>query len=221
MTKAKAALVGADGLKARLKATAEQLPEPSRVRIHRAISWLNRAEAESTDHDARFIFLWVAFNAAYAQEFGFEKTERDQLRGFLDKLQSVDGEGTLHQLVFDKFSGPVRMLIENKYVFEPFWRALRDHDRSERWKERFEKENKSAFKAVMGKDTVAVLGVVFDRLYVLRNQLVHGGATWNSKVNRQQVRDGAAMLHLLLPAMIGLMLDHPGLELGAISFPVI
>ena len=36
-------------------------------------------------------------------------------------------------------------------------------------------------------------GFVFDRLYVLRNQLVHGGSTWNSGINRTQVRDGAAI----------------------------
>lgn len=28
-----------------------------------------------------------------------------------------------------------------------------------------------------------ILSILFDRLYVLRNQLVHGGATWNSDVN--------------------------------------
>ena len=46
---------------------------------------------------------------------------------------------------------------------------------------------------------VTVLSIVFDRLYVLRNQLVHGGATWNSQVNRQQLRDGVAILGTLVP----------------------
>lgn len=36
-------------------------------RIYRALSWLNRAE-QADDADGRFIFLWIAFNAAYAQE---------------------------------------------------------------------------------------------------------------------------------------------------------
>lgn len=35
------------------------------------------------------------------------------------------------------------------------------------------------------------------RLYVLRNQLVHGSATWNSSANRAKVRDGTA------PAPVG------------------
>ena len=29
-----------------------------------------------------------------------------------------------------------------------------------------------------------------ERLYVLRNQLIHGGATWNSGKNRDQVVEG-------------------------------
>lgn len=41
--------------------------------------------------------------------------------------------------------------------------------------------------------------VLFDRLYVLRNQLVHGGATWNSAASRAQVHDDAAVLGCLLP----------------------
>jgi hypothetical protein len=38
------------------------------LRVHRALSWLGRAEKERADDDARFVFLWVAFNAAYATE---------------------------------------------------------------------------------------------------------------------------------------------------------
>ena len=34
---------------------------------------------------------------------------------------------------------------------------------------------------LLNKDTVRLLCIVFDRLYVLRCLLVHGGATWNSR----------------------------------------
>jgi len=74
-------------------------PEALRMRIHRAISWLARAEQEKEDLDACYIFLWIAFNAAYASEFGFEQKECEQVR---------------------QFTGPIRTLIENRFVFEPF-----------------------------------------------------------------------------------------------------
>ncbi|RLA40362.1 MAG: hypothetical protein DRR42_25985, partial [Gammaproteobacteria bacterium] len=53
-------------LKTRQRETRDNFPESLSLRVHRALSWLNRAEQETKDHDARFIFLWVAFNAAYA-----------------------------------------------------------------------------------------------------------------------------------------------------------
>jgi hypothetical protein len=37
--------------------------------------------------------------------------------------------------------------------------------------------------------------VMFDRLYTLRNQLLHGGATWNGAVNRAQITQGADPYH--------------------------
>jgi hypothetical protein len=208
-------------LKARLKQTEDQHSEPSRVRLHRAISWLGRAEQERRDLDARFIFLWVAFNAAYAKAFGFEQSERDQLRQFLVTLISVDRDKALHRVVFNDFTGPIRTLIGNRFVFEPFWRALRDHDGSGHWEKQFATQNKAAMRHVMEGRTDAVLAIVFDRLYVLRNQLVHGGATWNGGVNREQVRDGAHILMALVPAIIERMLDHPELDLGEIAFPVV
>jgi hypothetical protein len=166
----------ADELKAKLKQDHERLAEPSRVRLHRAISWLRRAEHEGDDPDARFIFLWIAFNAAYARLFGFEQSERDQLREFLAALVAADDGKTLHRAVFADFTGPIRTLIENRYVYEPFWKALREHDASSRWEGQFAAENKAAMRWLMEGRTEAVLAIVFDRLYVLRNQLVHGGA---------------------------------------------
>lgn len=211
----------ANALKAKLKDREASYDQDTRIRIHRAISWLRRAEAEVEDLDARFIFLWIAFNAAYAQAFGFEQTERELLRQFLARLLSVDSEQRLHRLIFEKFTGPVRVLIDNRFVFEPFWRALREHDSSDAWKQQFIASQKAALRSVMGQDTLVVLGIVFDRLYVLRNQLVHGGATWNSRVNRQQVGDGASILGELVPSILDLMLDHPEIDHGGIAFPVV
>jgi len=73
------AVVGVEDLRARFKARFDDYEEPYRVRLHRSLSWLTRADAEADDLDARFIFLWIAFNAAYAHEFGEEQGERAQL----------------------------------------------------------------------------------------------------------------------------------------------
>ena len=66
-----------------------------------------------------------------------------------------------------------------------------------------------------------VLSNVFDRLYVLRNQLVHGGSTWNSDINRDQVRDGAAILEFLVPVFVDVMMDNPQEDWGRPFYPVV
>jgi len=61
----------------------------------------------------------------------------------------------------------------------------------------------------------------YGRLYVLRNQLVHGGATWASRVNRAQVRDGAAILDVIVPQILSIMLDHPEHDFSEVLYPVV
>jgi hypothetical protein len=208
-------------LQSKLKSNAERYSESQRVRLHRAISWLTRAELETSDLDAQFIFVWIAFNAAYAKAIWTDESERGRLADFIQSLVSIDHEKKLYDILFQKFTGPVRTLLDNKFVFEPFWKALRDHDPSNRWEENFASRRKVALGAIVEGDAAKVLGIVFDRLYVLRNQLVHGGATWNSSVNRAQIKDGAAIMLAITPIIIGLMLDHPELDLGEIMYPVI
>ena len=211
----------ADTLKQRHRAIRDGQDADAATRLHRAISWLGRAEQEASDPDACFIFQWIALNAAYAREFSHDQSERDRFRQFVATLVGLDAQRSLHQALFNKFSGPIRLLIDNRFVFEPFWTALREHDSSNRWEPGFARGNEMAVAAMLGQDTPAVLSIVFDRLYVLRNQLVHGGATWNSQVNRQQLRDGVAILGTLVPLILAVMQEHPHHDFGELLYPVV
>jgi hypothetical protein len=71
------------------------------------------------------------------------------------------------------------------------------------------------------RDTVAVLSVVLSRIYTLRNQVIHGGATWRGGVNRDQIRDCAAFMSKLVPAVIEIMMDHPQTLWGQACYPVV
>jgi hypothetical protein len=208
-------------LKKALKARSEEHLEPSRVRIHRSISWLTRAAQEVDDFDVQFVFLWIAFNAAYAKAFGSEETSRAQLASFFTVLDRLDDSRTLNAIVMKQFSGPIRTLISNRYVFEPFWKALRDHDASSPWERLLQETAKAATRATLDGRLLGVLPVVFDRLYVLRNQLVHGGATWNSAANRLQVKDGAHFMGAFVPAILQLMIEHPEADFGEVMYPVV
>ena len=56
--------------------------------------------------------------------------------------------------------------------------------------------------------TAEVLEVVFGHLYTLRNQLIHGGATYESSTNRKQLEEACALLSLFIPAMVKIMLRN-------------
>ena len=194
--------------------------EPSlALRLHRALSWLGRAERENGDADARFLFLWIAFNAVYASEFGFESRELQQMRTFIQRWLALDHERQLHTLLHRQYCGPVRTLIENRYVFEPFWRALREHDPSDAWKQQFERMRERSLRALLDGDTATCLLLVLERLYVLRNQLVHGGATWNSQVNRQQLADANRLLGAIVPVLLSLMMQEDTPDFGEVAYP--
>ena len=50
-------------LKAKQRELRGGFPETMGLRVHRAISWIGRAEAAGDD-DARFLFLWIRFKLA-------------------------------------------------------------------------------------------------------------------------------------------------------------
>lgn len=210
-----------DMLKIWFKSMNQDFPDEFNIRMHRAIQWYKRAEKEADDYDAQFIFLWISFNAAYAELFGVQNSERVNLKNFFTKVIAIDEDEKLHQLLFKEFTGVIRNLIQNQYVYEPFWRAMREHDSSESWKWSFESSKKAAMDSLFKHETVNVLTVIFDRLYILRNQLVHGGSTWNSKVNRQQVKDGADFMDKFVPLIIQLMVLSSEEDWGELTYPVL
>jgi hypothetical protein len=192
------------------------------LRVHRALSWLNKAE-QTNDPDGCFIFLWIAFNAAYATEIDerYRLSEQETFKAFLEKLFSLDKQGRINDLVWSEFSGSIRVLLDNPFVFQSFWDCQGGKISEDEWKDRFANGKKTAQLALASSNTTAVLGIVFNRIYTLRNQLMHGGATWNSSVNRDQLRDCVKLLGKLVPLVIDIMMDNPNTIWGDACYPVV
>ena len=193
------------------------------VRVHRCISWIQRAEAEmdNEDHDAAFIFYWIAFNAIYSAERFYRSplTERDIFIDFFRTIIELDKERSVYDAIFTRFSDSIRTLLKNKFVFHAFWESV--NSKNQHWETQFDRANREILNALTRMDTVKVLSRLFDRLYVLRNQLMHGGATWNGSVNRSQVSDGARILQFLVPIMVCIMMRHPKMPWSKPFYPVI
>ena len=178
----------------------ESFPDGLRLRLHRAISWIKRAErCADDDNDSRFIFLWISLNAAYATDER-SVTEMEHLRGFLELIVDLDQEQALYESARENYAA-IELLIDNEYIFHHYWG---DSD----WERAFRFERAKTLRALNEGATADVLEIVLRRLYTLRNQLLHGGATWQGSLNRQQVDEGAAMLGAFVPRFVLLMMNN-------------
>lgn len=205
----------------KLKFRQGAIPEPFAIRLHRAISWLKSAEEHEKNPDIRYISLWIACNSCYSMQVqDKEQTrERDRFADFAGKLSALDTEKRLYNMLWNKFTGPVRLLIENQFLFSPFWEHQRGHVKD--WKQSHEQAMTVANRFLSEGNVKGLLQIVLDRLYTLRNQLMHGGATYKSKLNRAPLRDGCNMLSAMLPVILEIMMEHPEEDWGEISYPPI
>jgi hypothetical protein len=193
------------------------------IRIHRSLSWIGRAEKKDEDIDARFIFYWIAFNSAYSaiQTSQYFDTERRIYKDFFEKILKYDKNEYVYNAIWKQFSGSVRSLLNNQYIFGSFWNFQNGHEGFDDWEVKFNESKSIALKALQNKNTLMILEILFDRLYTLRNQILHGGATWNSKVNRSQVQDGQAIIGFLVPNFLQIMMYNQNENWGKLVFPVV
>lgn len=210
-----------DSLKQKHRDLRDDFPNSLNLRVHRALSWLNKAE-QCEDGDSQFVFLWIGFNSAYSQVLESSKfSEVEQFQQFVLKLCNLDKEEHIHNLLWNEFPNSIRMLINNKYVFQPFWDYHNGQLTEQEWLDSYNGAKRRANSALSQNDSPVLLSIVLARLYTLRNQLVHGGATWNSSANREQIRDGVKFLSKLLPALIDIMLSSPNELWGEAHYPVV
>ena len=231
--------------------TSKDVPQRqhNKDRMRRAKSWLARAnraasEGEKAGADAddtgfaceRFMFLWISFNAAYGYEmeedqnhavYSEEKgkfTEKKKFTKFLDEIVRQDRKRIIHNILWERYSGPVRDLLENKYVFRPFWESVRGSSSGGGWKQKFEGDKRRSFRELENGNVERVLEIVFWRLYVLRNQIFHGGTTFAEGWGRDQIRDGSRIMAALVPAILDIMradiAENPDTEAwGKVAYP--
>ena len=200
---------------------------PLSLRLRRATSWGLRGDEEEDkdqpDHDTAFIFYWIAFNALYAEDTTnySETSEQEALQRCLSKIDYLDKQDK-QPWIYKALQwniNDVRDLLNNQYIFRDFWKHHNGVTGFDRWEQKFESQKEgSSFRT---RDVGNVLRKLFERLYVLRNQLVHGGATWGGNVNREQVTGGARLMKLLLPRFVTMMLDNPNGDWGRPYYPVV
>ncbi|MCC7334621.1 MAG: hypothetical protein IT422_05975 [Pirellulaceae bacterium] len=224
-----ASLLSVRDLRRRWKPTKERLVKATRngeshplpIRLHRAFSWLAAVEtlADSEQLDQRLIFRWIALNSLYGRWDGkIDEPTRDaeSLRRFLSTIIRLDHDGLLAASL--QTHKPLAMsILEDEYVNDYFWRMVREDrqfrpGRTRRLAEEWYREA----------NWTKLLDELLDRVYLVRCQLIHGAATYDSKMNRETVRRCGLMLRIVMQSILIVMIDQ-GLttDWGELCYPPI
>ena len=177
--------------------------QSNKDRIRRARSWLEHSKRSGSPDD-EFIFLWIAFNAAYGDELKDLEDESPKFKGFLKNIVDRDKDKRLLMVLSSRESSDrIRSLLNNHFVYREFWESRGN------WKQKFDNRNRYLLTHLellrnSGHVQIVLMGV-FQRLYILRNQVFHGGATFGVGRGRKQIEDGSRIMSTLVPPILDIM----------------
>ena len=202
--------------------------EGLRIRLHRCCSWLQRVEqlppaasdppsgSDGFD-DAALVCRWIALNALYARwdEQGRAPfADVASLDSFTSHITRIDHDGRIVAVLRDH-KRLVLALLEDEFLSRNFWK-----ERGDGLPRRRSRAGIDARKWYQQGRWASILDVTLGRIYVLRCQLVHGGATCGGRLNRTALRRCTQMLGHLQPAIVLTMIDHGEAEdWGPLCYP--
>ena len=195
--------------------------ENFRIRMHRSISWLQRSENEIDDNDAKFIFLWIAFNSIYTNLESVENQiyERNIFNKYFKTLIEHDKDRHIYKYIWKTFSSKIKLVLQNRFLLASFWKY--HNKNSNIWVGERGKSKAMVNRALERQDSLSILNILFDRLYIMRNQIFHGHSTWKSKVNREQLNLCTTLLVEIIPIFMTIMLRNPSVDWGELVVPVL
>ena len=205
--------------------TSDEIPqsEHNEHRMRRARSWLAQSEKVASDEE-KFICLWIAFNAAYGGEptgaDGDGPNETRKITNFLREITDHDEGGKISTLLL---SGPyyrqIEQLLDNKYAFKAFWQYVRGEAEGADWRTAFRRNNDSFWRDFEDGNVYGVFREIFWRLYQLRNQVFHGGVTFQEGWGRTQLEQGRQIMEDIVPAILDVMGENTGSDWGKVAYP--
>ena len=178
------------------------------LRLTRVKSWLDRARDMEMETE-KFLFYWIAFNAAYANATPEASvfTERDIFNHFIDRVVERDQEKALDQVMWNIFPNHIRVLMSNKYSCLFFWADQMNEDEGYDWRGAMEKEISVLNRAFSKGDTAKALKIIFGRLYVLRNRIVHGGMIFENGYNQKILENASWLMESIMSPVVEIMSD--------------
>ena len=223
--------------------------EPSQaLRAYRAISWLRAAEQDPQGLDMQCIQQSIALNCLIKSPapepdldgFAAYIVAHDQQR-HIYQLLLQDYTNKVRRLIKNPFLYPdfwqqLQHSLEADNSPEqnnsPEPKNSPELDNSpapqptvidampQHWRASFDQQSVAALNALSRKRSDALLAIVLQRLQLLNHQLLDGGASFESRVNRQQLADAVSLLQALTPCLIRICLNAQQ-PWQAVAYPVV
>lgn len=175
------------------------------IRIHRAFSWLGRAEAcHKDDPDIALLCRWAAFNALYAQwdiDEGSTISDKFSWQHFASRILELDEDEHV-AFIIRRQERRINEMFASKYLNSRNWRKHEIANHQER--------DQAVIDYLRWRQTQnwsLIFEGILDRIYLVRCQMVHGGATYKSGKNRRSVNDCNILLSELINAICLILIE--------------
>jgi hypothetical protein len=169
------------------------------------------------DHlDGQFIFGWIALNALYGQRRseGEPSRDRNDLHVFLGHIVSCGRDVTVALAdALANLKADAELLLESEFLYEEYWigdtnsLAVKIDRASER------------LRSWPNRESARDLIDLFDRLYLLRNQLFHGSSKDGSGANRASIEPAVRILSKLVPVFCSALSSSVDENWGPLPYP--
>ena len=175
-------------------------------RIARMDVWLNLARKTSAQDESahvRFVFYWIAYEAAYKVEGRDPSAEKEaewrQRERFHHNVAWHDAPKL--QEILSRNREQIVRLLELRQADNSFWYRSGQHGvrSAAEWEVRFRDRVRTAVGRLDKGEITSTLDDLFRNLAVVRHQIVHGGSAGAHSRGRRQVLLGAALLGALIP----------------------
>ena len=147
--------------------------------------------------------------------------EQDHLLQFVQHMYHKDFDQRMSRIIWDKYPQSLEVLLTNPYLYQSFWDWRNQKMTEAEWRADYEAEKQQIMQALHIHDSATILACLFKRLLTLQQQLLHGGATYNSAINRKQLSHANTLLCALMPCFIQILLENlENVELSQPFYPV-
>ena len=201
--------------------------------------------------EERFLCLWLSFNAAYGNDDFIFKSDRpneqEQIENLfkkvLDFCKNDDASMRLLVCAIKKYKEKIIALAKIPFLYQQLWRAEQNCNpekyhawvhADEQSKEHHKTKNEIRRRiAMLSPEHISpadrgnvyyVLHQTFERLRILRNQVIHGSSEYAEEYNRSSIALGIAVLRACLPEILHVMLtamhqDRNDDRWGRVAYP--